>query len=139
MSVYRTDNDSALKNARLTLRTLAAGANIEASVIRRNELQFIDSPQFEENTTRDIGNSMNAMLEKWRAVPGGGGRVFEVMVVHRDNVAPAEVTGIVEQAKIIRTSIGADADSELGIVPVDRSLIFPTACRAFVIILASRQ
>jgi len=139
MSVFRTDNDSAFNNAVRTLRTLAPGANIEASVIRRNELQLIDSPQFEENTTTVVGNSMNVLLEKWRALPGGGGRVLEIAVVHRNDVVAPERTGIVEQADRIRTNIGMDADAQATMVPIDRSMTFPTPCRAFVIILASRQ
>jgi len=135
MTVYRTTSAKAFNRALDTLNNLAPGANIQASVIVRNKLDpFVDSVQFEANTINVVGDSMRNLLTAWHA--RGGGLIQQMALVCRKQLSPDEDHGLRIQADSIRTNIGAVPGSPgLLFTPVDDSLVFPTNCRAFVILL----
>jgi hypothetical protein len=138
LTVYRTNNDSAFNNAVNAVQSLPPGSSIQNNIIVRNNLTLIDSPQFEANTINVVGNSMNAMLAKWRALPGSGGLPILIAAVLRKDATADDEKGIHDQAASIRTNIGG-TQIPVNMVRVDPSLIFPTNCRGFVIILATGQ
>jgi hypothetical protein len=135
MSVYRTDSDENFNKARDEVLRLGSGANIARSVIVPNKLNLIDSPQFEGNTTSAVGDSLNKLGTNWRAQPNNGGKVTAMVLVHRKDLPPDELKAINDQASSIREILGAGS-MNIQTLEVDKSLVFPTDCRAFLIVLA---
>jgi hypothetical protein len=141
MSVYRTVIADSFNSALGTLSGLPNGAVIQPTVIERNKLDLINNAQFEGNTINVVGNSMDLLLQAWHATSGGGGQVEKMALVCRRPTGSEEDKGLRDQATAIATIIGSAgaASPSPTLVPVDDSVVFPTACRAFLIILASGQ